>query len=163
VVLGEPIADRPARRRQATEAEIAEAAAWEVVREKGLAGLSLADMATRVGMRIMSRHSYFAPKNDKDDTMFAQGNDEFLAVMTARLTGLRRQRNRPSHRQANLDAHIWITSRASWARRRVMSCADAAVTKLWAWPAQRLMSSESPTVLPCARSGAVRWLTSGYA
>jgi len=71
------------RRHEATKAEIV-AAAWEVAREKGLAGLTLGDVAARVGMRVPSLYSYFASKNDIVDAMFAQGNDQFLACIRSR-------------------------------------------------------------------------------
>ena len=46
----EPMRDRRAERREATKAEILDAA-WELVRAEGLAALSLRDLAARVGMR----------------------------------------------------------------------------------------------------------------
>ena len=61
-------------------------AAWEVAREKGVAALSLSDVAARVGMRVPSLYSYFASKNDIYDAMFAQGNDEFLEYIRGRLS-----------------------------------------------------------------------------
>jgi AcrR family transcriptional regulator len=42
--------DRRAERREATRAEILEAA-WELARQQGLAGLSLRDIAAKIGMR----------------------------------------------------------------------------------------------------------------
>lgn len=100
--LGEPIQDRRARRHQATKAEIVEAA-WEVAREKGLAGLSLSDVAARVGMRVPSLYSYFASKNDIYDAMFAKGNEEFLEFISTRLAAL------PSSPRERLRGGFWIT------------------------------------------------------
>lgn len=60
-------------------------AAWEVAREKGVAALSLSDVAARVGMRVPSLYSYFQSKNDLYDAMFAQGNDEFVEFVRSRL------------------------------------------------------------------------------
>lgn len=82
MILGEPSLDRRARRHDATKQEIV-AAAWKVAREKGVAALSLSDVAARVGMRVPSLYSYFESKNDIYDAMFAQGNDEFLAYIQA--------------------------------------------------------------------------------
>jgi AcrR family transcriptional regulator len=57
------------------------AAAWEQVRERGLAGLSMRDLGARVGMRAQSLYSYFASKHEIYDAMFLQGNTAFLAWM----------------------------------------------------------------------------------
>ncbi|GII01670.1 TetR/AcrR family transcriptional regulator [Planobispora takensis] len=76
-MLGEPIRDRKAERHEGTKAEILEAA-WEIARAAGLAGLTLRDVAHRVGMRPPSLYSYFASKEAVYDAMFAQGCREFL-------------------------------------------------------------------------------------
>src|SRR5438270_6284666 len=73
----EPMRDRRAERREATKAEILDAA-WEVVRAEGLAALSLRDLAARVGMRAPSLYSYFDSKHAIYDAMFLQGNLELL-------------------------------------------------------------------------------------
>jgi len=59
-------------------AEILEAA-WEVARSEGLAGLSLRDIARRIGMRPPSLYWYFDSKRAIYDAMFMQGNQELLA------------------------------------------------------------------------------------
>jgi len=76
-VLVEPTRDRRRERREATQAEIV-AAAWEVVRAEGLAGLSLRDLAAKLGMRAPSLYSYFDSKHAIFDAMFAQGAREYL-------------------------------------------------------------------------------------
>lgn len=68
--------DRQAERRAATRAEIV-AAAWDLCRTEGLAGLSLRDLAPRVGMRAPSLYSYFASKHAIYDAMFAEGAQAF--------------------------------------------------------------------------------------
>src|SRR5205823_13133925 len=73
----EPIRDRRAERREATKAEILDAA-WELVRAEGLAALSLRDLGRRVGMQAPSLYSYFDSKHAIYDAMFAQGAQEFL-------------------------------------------------------------------------------------
>ncbi len=78
-MLGNPIRDRRAERREATRAEILEAA-WEMVKAEGLAALSLRDLASRVGMQAPSLYSYFESKHAIYDAMFAQGAREFLEV-----------------------------------------------------------------------------------
>jgi AcrR family transcriptional regulator len=65
--------DRRAERREATKAEILDAA-WAIVRKDGLAALSLRDLARQVGMRAPSLYQYFDSKHAIYDAMFAQGN-----------------------------------------------------------------------------------------
>jgi AcrR family transcriptional regulator len=81
-VLGEPIADRKSVRREATKQEIIDAA-WDVARERGLAGVSLRDLAQRIGMQAPSLYSYFPSKAAIYDAMFAEGNGEFLERLRA--------------------------------------------------------------------------------
>lgn len=76
----EPTRDRRAERREATRAEILEAA-WELARERGLAGLSLRDIAAKIGMRPPSLYWYFESKHAIYDAMFAEGNLEMLRRM----------------------------------------------------------------------------------
>ena len=73
-----PDTTRASRRRDATRAEILDAA-WDIVRADGLAALTLRDVARRVGMRAPSLYSYFPSKNAIYDAMFAQGSREFVA------------------------------------------------------------------------------------
>lgn len=63
------------RRRARTRDEILEAA-WALCREHGLAGLSLRELAERVGMRAPSLYSYFDSKDAIYDAMFAAGQRE---------------------------------------------------------------------------------------
>jgi AcrR family transcriptional regulator len=94
VLLGSPSEDRRARRHRATKKEIVDAA-WDVAREKGLAGLTLGDVAARLGMRVPSLYTYFGSKNEIYDAMFAQGNEEYLEFIKLRLAELPRgARNR---------------------------------------------------------------------
>jgi AcrR family transcriptional regulator len=72
-----PTRDRRAERREATRAEILDEA-WELAREQGLAGLSLRDVAARIGMRPPSLYWYFESKNAVYDAMFAEGNRALL-------------------------------------------------------------------------------------
>ncbi len=69
--------DRRQERRDATRAEILEAA-WEMCREGGLASLSLRDLARRVGMSAPSLYSYFDSKMAIYDAMFAEGAQAYL-------------------------------------------------------------------------------------
>ncbi len=70
-MLGTQKRDRIAERREAASQEILDAA-WAVAREKGLAELTLRDVAERVGMQPPSLYSYFSSKNDICDAMFGQ-------------------------------------------------------------------------------------------
>src|SRR5947208_4483704 len=78
----EPMRDRRAERREATRAEILDAA-WELVRAEGLATLSLRELAAKVGMRAPSLYSYFDSKHAIYDAMFAEGNLELLRRIEA--------------------------------------------------------------------------------
>ena len=60
------------RRRGETRREIIDAA-WELAREKGLAAVSLRDVAAAVGMQAPSLYSYFPSKSAIYDAMFAEG------------------------------------------------------------------------------------------
>lgn len=77
---GLPRPDRRADRHAATRTDIVEAA-WDLVREQGLAGLSMRDLGDRVGMRAQSVYSYFGSKTDILDAMFRQGYEDYLAVL----------------------------------------------------------------------------------
>jgi AcrR family transcriptional regulator len=79
-MAGVPNRDRKAERREATRAEILDTA-WDLVREQGLGGLNLRDLAPRVGMRAPSLYEYFASKHAIYDAMFAQGYRQFAAVI----------------------------------------------------------------------------------
>ena len=73
--------DRRAERRESTRAEILEAA-WELCRAQGLAGLTLRDVARKIGMRPPSLYWYFDSKQAIYDAMFAQGNRQLLERLT---------------------------------------------------------------------------------
>ena len=81
-MLDKPSRDRKTERQQATRSEILETA-WEIAREKGLAELTLRDVAARIGMRAPSLYSYFASKNAIYDAMYGQAWTRYLAVMDA--------------------------------------------------------------------------------
>jgi len=75
-MLGTPVRDRRAERREATRSEILDRA-WAIVGEEGLGGLNVRDLAQRVGMRAPSLYEYFASKHAIYDAMFAQGYRQF--------------------------------------------------------------------------------------
>jgi AcrR family transcriptional regulator len=81
-MIGMPTIDRKARRHSATREEIL-AAAWDLARSEGLAGISMRDLAARVGMRSPSLYTYFVSKHAIYDAMFAQGWRAYLERMNA--------------------------------------------------------------------------------
>jgi AcrR family transcriptional regulator len=84
-VLVEPTRDRRTERHEATKAEILQAA-WDIARTEGLAGLSLRDVARKIGMRAPSLYSYFDSKHAIYDAMFAQGCRQYLEGEAAVVT-----------------------------------------------------------------------------
>jgi AcrR family transcriptional regulator len=53
------------------------AAAWAAVREAGLAGLSIRDLARRAGISTPTIYAYFDSKHDIYDAMFMEAAEEF--------------------------------------------------------------------------------------
>ncbi|MGE0000110.1 MAG: TetR/AcrR family transcriptional regulator [Ilumatobacteraceae bacterium] len=77
---------RPGRRQEARRAQTRDeivAAAWGLCREHGLAGLSLRELARRVGLAAPSLYSYFDSKDAIYDAMFRQGQQEMAVAMAA--------------------------------------------------------------------------------
>jgi AcrR family transcriptional regulator len=70
-VIVKPNRDRKAERREATRQEILDAA-WDAAHETSIAGLTLRDIAARVGMQQPSLYSHFASKQAIYDAMFGQ-------------------------------------------------------------------------------------------
>lgn len=68
--------DRQAERREATRREIL-AAAWEVASLHGIGGVTLKEVAVRVGMKPPSLYSHFESKSAIYDAMFAQGWSDY--------------------------------------------------------------------------------------
>ena len=77
--LAETLDWREARRRSAHDAIID--AAWSLVREVGLAGLSLRDLARRAGITAPTVYAYFDSKNAIYDAMFGRAATEFAERM----------------------------------------------------------------------------------
>jgi AcrR family transcriptional regulator len=76
------INDVRSQKREWTRGEIL-AAAWELVRQGGVASLSLRELAARVGMRAPSLYTYFPSKNDLYDAMYAQGMRQLAERMSS--------------------------------------------------------------------------------
>lgn len=76
---------REARRRSARDAIVA--AAWELVREEGLAGLSLRDLARRAGITPPTVYAYFDSKNAIYDAMFGGAATQFADLLSEPFEG----------------------------------------------------------------------------
>jgi AcrR family transcriptional regulator len=72
---------REDRRRSARDAIVD--AAWELVGEEGLAGLSLRDLARRAGITPPTVYAYFDSKNAIYDAMFGRAATQFVDEMGA--------------------------------------------------------------------------------
>ena len=77
MTLGETTVDWVADRRAAARRRILDAA-WEVAHDKGLAVLTLREVAHRVGIKPPSLYSHFESKNAIYDAMFGEAWTEFL-------------------------------------------------------------------------------------
>src|SRR2546430_13761023 len=74
--------DKVTERREAKVTSIV-AAAWDLAREHGIAGVSLHALARKVGMRQPSLYEYFDSKHALYDAMFADGNRQLLERLDA--------------------------------------------------------------------------------
>jgi AcrR family transcriptional regulator len=77
-VIVKPNRDRRSERHEAIRQEILDAA-WAAAHESSIAGLTLRDIATRVGMQQPSLYSHFASKQAIYDAMFQQAWEAYLA------------------------------------------------------------------------------------
>src|SRR6202046_762427 len=75
-----PRTDRRARRRQETIEEILDIAR-EVMTEEGVNGLSLAEVARRLGVQPPSLYKYFPPLRAIYDAIFQRGQIDNLAEL----------------------------------------------------------------------------------
>lgn len=81
-MLGTPIRDRQTERREATRAEILDAA-WAIAQDKGLTEFTLRDLALAIGMQAPSLYSYFPSKLAIYDAMFGQAWSQYSAAFAA--------------------------------------------------------------------------------
>jgi AcrR family transcriptional regulator len=77
-----PRPDRRARRRQETIEEILDIA-QQVMTEEGVNGLSLAEVARRLGVQPPSLYKYFGSLRDVYDALFRRGQTAHLEVLRA--------------------------------------------------------------------------------
>jgi AcrR family transcriptional regulator len=83
-VTGTVAPDRRQRRRQETIEQVLDVAV-DVMTEHGVAGLTLGEVARRMGIRPPSLYVYFDGKNALYDALFERGWRELLATMQAAL------------------------------------------------------------------------------
>ena len=76
-MIVKPNRDRRTERHEAIRREILDAA-WDAAHETSIAGLTLRDIATRVGMQQPSLYSHFSSKQAIYDAMFKQAWQAFL-------------------------------------------------------------------------------------
>lgn len=116
-MLDSPTVDRVATRRAATRLEILRAA-WEVARAKGLAELTLRDVAAQVGMRAPSLYGHFASKHAIYDAMFEQAWGDYEATIPALEASLS---SHPRTAVREVSAHFYAFAEADLARHQLMN------------------------------------------
>ena len=116
-MLGTQKRNRIAERREAASQEILDAA-WAVAREKGLAELTLRDVAERVGMQPPSLYSYFSSKNDICDAMFGQA---WLEVEQVNAEALAAAPEPPRGRVQHMALSFFDFASADLARHQLMN------------------------------------------
>lgn len=92
---------REARRRDARADLLS--TAWEIVREDGLGGLSLRDLARRAGITTPTVYAYFESKNAIFDAMFGEAAHDFVEMKTEPLEGSDPQVNLVTEAQRFVD------------------------------------------------------------
>jgi AcrR family transcriptional regulator len=79
--------DRRQRRRLETIEEVLDIAV-EIMAEQGVVGLSVGEIARRMGIRPPSLYVYFPSKNALYDALFARGSEQILAAMQEMWDGI---------------------------------------------------------------------------
>ena len=92
---------REARRRDARADLLS--TAWEIVREDGLGGLSLRDLARRAGITTPTVYAYFESKNAIYDAMFGEAAHNFAEMKAEPLEGADAQVNLVTEAQRFVD------------------------------------------------------------
>lgn len=80
------VTDRRARRHEDTREEIL-SAAWALADRDGIAGLSLRELASKVGMQPPSLYTYFDSKDALYDALFVDANRRLMQRMTDFMEG----------------------------------------------------------------------------
>jgi AcrR family transcriptional regulator len=115
-VIVKPNRDRRSERHEAIRREILDAA-WDAARETSIAGLTLRDIATRVGMQQPSLYSHFASKQAIYDAMFQQAWQAYLESATNSARGLPAE---PRARLIGIAEHYFDFAVADLPRHQLM-------------------------------------------
>lgn len=115
-VIVKPNRDRRAERHEAIRREILDAA-WDAAHETSIAGLTLRDIATRVGMQQPSLYSHFASKQAIYDAMFKQAWQTYLDAARNAVGGLPAQ---PRPRLIAIAEHYFDFAVADLPRHQLM-------------------------------------------
>src|SRR4051794_39329956 len=99
-----PVLDRRQRRRLETIEEVLDVAA-DVMAEQGVAGLSIGEVARRMGIRPPSLYVYFDSKHALYDGLFARGSRLVLETMQKATDGL-------IERSSSLEAALHVAAEA---------------------------------------------------
>ncbi len=116
MVIVKPNRDRRTERHEAIRREIIDAA-WDAAHETSVAGLTLRDIATRVGMQQPSLYSHFASKQAIYDAMFKQAWQAFLDDARTAVGGLPAQ---PRPRLIAIAEHYFDFAVADLPRHQLM-------------------------------------------
>src|SRR5919206_13696 len=108
--------DRRQRRRQETIEQVLDVAV-EVMAEQGVVGLTLGEVARRMGVRPPSLYGYFDGKNALYDALFERGWQLLLAVLRAADAWGGEQEERPP--ATVVDRFAGVAARAVRGRRRL--------------------------------------------
>lgn len=79
------MSDRRSRRTRETKRQILDAA-WVLADRDGIAGLSLRELARKVGMQAPSLYNYFDSKDALYDALFVDGNQQLVRSLDEWLT-----------------------------------------------------------------------------
>ena len=115
-MIVKPNRDRRTERHEAIRREILDAA-WDAAHETSIAGLTLRDIATRVGMQQPSLYSHFASKQAIYDAMFAQAWQACLESAQAAVRDLPAE---PRARLIGIAEHYFDFAVAALPRHQLM-------------------------------------------
>src|SRR3954466_7495531 len=106
--------DRRQRRRQETIEQVLDVAV-EVMADQGVAGLTLGEVARRMGIRPPSLYVYFDGKNALYDALFERGWRELLTVLRAAYDRLQSQSPADSFRTVSGVFVRWAVEHPAYA------------------------------------------------
>ena len=115
-MIVKPNRDRRSERHEAIRREILDAA-WDAAHETSIAGLTLRDIAARVGMQQPSLYSHFASKQAIYDAMFAQA---WQAYLESARTSARALPAEPRARLIGIAEHYFDFAVADLPRHQLM-------------------------------------------